>query len=53
MSHVTEAQQRPAVEETIPGTLKRAKSYAEELVKVSQETLEQIAQDKNSPLRRK
>jgi hypothetical protein len=54
MQQVTEPRQRPkAVEELIPGSLKRAKSYAEKLAKVSRETLEQIAQDKDSPFREK
>jgi hypothetical protein len=40
-------------EELIPGSLKRAKSYAEELAHFTQETLEQIARDQTSPLREK
>jgi hypothetical protein len=40
-------------EELIPGSLKRSMSYAEELAKVSREALEQIARDRNSPLREK
>jgi flagellar hook-basal body complex protein FliE len=40
-------------EELIPGSLKRSMSYAEELAKVSRETLEQIERDRNSPLREK
>jgi hypothetical protein len=50
-----EAQQRPpkTAEELIPGSLKRSTSYAEELAKVSRETLEHIARDRNSPLREK
>jgi ERCC4-type nuclease len=39
--------------ELIPGSLKRAKSYAEELAQFTQETLEQIARDRASPLREK
>jgi hypothetical protein len=50
-----EAQQHPpkTVEELIPGSLKRSTSYAEELAKMSRETLEHIARDRNSPLREK
>ena len=40
-------------EELIPDSLKRAKSYAEELAQSTQETLEQIARDRTSPLREK
>ena len=40
-------------EELIPGSLKRSTSYADELTKVSRETLEQMARDRNSPLREK
>jgi len=52
---VVESQQRlPKIaEELIPGSLKRSMSYAEELAKVSRETLEQMARDRNSPLREK
>ncbi len=52
---MVESQQRlPKIaEELIPGSLKRSMSYAEELAKVSRETLEQMALDRNSPLREK
>ena len=38
-------------EEIIPGSLKRSRSYAEELAKETPETLEAIAHNRNSPLR--
>ena len=40
-------------EEIIPGSLKRSRSYAEELAKMTQETLEELAQDRHSSLREK
>ena len=52
MEQVTEPRRLPkTAEELIPGSPKRSMSYAEELAKVSRETLEQIARDRNSPLR--
>jgi hypothetical protein len=50
-----EPRQRPpkTAEELIPGSLKRSTSYAGELAKVSRETLEHVARDRNSPLREK
>ncbi|ETX07594.1 hypothetical protein [Candidatus Entotheonella palauensis] len=52
---MSEARQRmrQTAEDMIPGSLKRSKSYAEELAKETQETLEVIARDRNSPLREK
>ena len=51
---MTEPRRLPkTAEELIPGSLKRSTSYAEELAKVSRETLEQIARDRHSPLREK
>lgn len=44
---------QPTAEEMIPGSLKRSKSYAEELANETQETLDVIAQNRNSPLREK
>jgi len=40
-------------EEIIPGSLKRSRSYAEELAQMTQETLETLAHDRHSPLREK
>jgi len=55
MQQVTEPQQPlpKTAEELIPGSLKRSMSYAEELAKVSKETLEQMTRDRNSLLREK
>ena len=39
--------------ELIPGSLKRSRSYAAELAKETQETLEAIAHNRNSPLQEK
>ena len=52
---MTEPQQplSKTAEELIPGSLKRSMSYAEELAKVSREALEQMAWDRNFPLREK
>ena len=52
---MSEARQpaQPTAEEVIPGSLKRSRSYAEELAKETQEALEALARDRNSPLREK
>lgn len=49
-----EPQQRlpKTAEELIPGSLKRSTSYAAELVKVSRETLEQMARDRWEGMKR-
>jgi len=43
--------QQKTAEEIIPGSLKRSRSYAEELAQMAQETLEQLAKDRHSPLK--
>jgi hypothetical protein len=56
-----ESEELPAAElhanktaaELIPGSLKRSRSYAAELAKETQETLEAIAHNRNSPLQEK
>jgi hypothetical protein len=40
-------------EEIIPGSLKRSRSYVAELAKETQETLEAITHNRNSPLQEK
>jgi prefoldin subunit 5 len=40
-------------EELIPGSLKRSRSYAAELAKETQESLEAITHTRNAPLREK
>ena len=55
MQQLPESSQRlqKTAEEIIPGSLKRSKSYAEELAKMTRETLEELAQDRHSSLREK
>ena len=55
MQQLPESSQRlqKTAEEIIPGSLKRSRSYAEELAKMTQETLEELAQDRHSSLREK
>jgi hypothetical protein len=48
-----ERRKHKTAEEIIPGSLKRSRSYAEELAKETRETLEAIAHNRNAPLREK